>query len=48
MNWLRRLSGVSKLERRTNEEIRQELGQMITLVEGYVYKDYSCLDMWKE
>jgi len=32
MNWLR-LSGVSKLERRRNKKIRQELDQMITLIE---------------
>jgi len=33
VNWLRRLSGVSKLESRRNEEVRQELGQMVTLIE---------------
>jgi len=33
MNWLRTLSGLSKLERKRNEEIKQELGQIITFLE---------------
>jgi len=37
INSLRRLFGVSNLEKSRNEEIRQELGQMITLV-GRIHK----------
>jgi len=51
VNWLRRLSGVSKLESRRNEEVRQELGQMTTFVERmyvHVNEDCSGLDVLKE